>query len=169
MRVLGMLVPLAAAAWAGVGSVISSFKVNSYPGNRPFSLYRDAEYVHIFYHMVSHVEVRVYTPQGGCVAGGSLNGYNWLPEDGDPSFLGEGYYTIGAEGALCTYTTNGSFVRLDHGELNEVLGYGHVPGSPYYYVGAVPGDTPPGLAGVLPFSGSRRPGVLWVIFHRERA
>ncbi len=132
--IAGVLALAVAAAWAGPGSVISSFRVLS--GDDPLGAYRDADYVYAICGSSLWAYAKIYTPTGSYVRGIDFLLLHWVPEDPDHSYLGPSYITIAVELGVQTFPkTGGTYVRWDHRELDETLGYAHLPGSPYYYVG----------------------------------
>ncbi len=138
IAIAGALACAAAVAWAGPGSVISSFKVTE-TGDLPLGAYRDADYVYVI-HMAPlwHYAMK-YTPTGSFVGISYFWNIRFVPEDPDHSFLGSSYITLAVEAGVVTYRkAGGSPVRWDHTKLIETLGYAHRPGSPYYFVGVAP-------------------------------
>jgi hypothetical protein len=135
--IAGVLALAAAAAWAGPGSVISSFR--RYVGENPTAVYRDADYVHVVnaYHFWPYT--MIFTPTGSYVGGSWFPGLQFIPEDADHSFLGSSYITLAVEIGIMTFPKGGGgSLRWDHRDLEETLGYAHRPGSPYYFVGVMP-------------------------------
>lgn len=139
--IAGALALAAAAAWAGPGSVISSFQ--GFLGFMPTGVYRDADYVYvvnlgesIFNYATKH------TPTGSYVGGPEFVCWRrYVPEDPDHSYLGSSYISIAAEAGIITYPKGGgNYVRWDHYDLRETVGYAHRPGSRYYFVGVMPED-----------------------------
>jgi hypothetical protein len=133
--IAGVLTCVAAASWAGPGSVISSFSVY---GDFPTGVYRDGDYVYMFDSGPFHAAAK-YTPAGNLV--------EWIPfstrgrvlEDPDHSYLGSSYISVAVESGVVTYSkAGGAPVRWDHLELIETLGYAHRPGSPYYFIAVWP-------------------------------
>ncbi|UCH77545.1 MAG: hypothetical protein JSU81_07340 [Candidatus Coatesbacteria bacterium] len=130
----GVLALAAAAAWAGPGSVISSF--HRFLGDRPTAVYRDADYVYVVNlgEGLSNYAIK-YTPTGSYVGISTLWFCRYVPEDVDHSFLGSSYITLAVERGLVTYLKEGGTpVRWDHNDLRETIGYAHRPGSQYYFV-----------------------------------
>jgi hypothetical protein len=132
--IAGALAFTAAVGWAGPGSVISSFR--AFSGDIPTGAYRDADYVYVISVAPPWAYAIKCTPTGSYVGVIDFPGLYWVPEDPDHSYLGSSYITIAVELGVQTFPkTGGPYVRWDHRELDETLGYAHLPGSPYYYVG----------------------------------
>lgn len=103
--------------------------------------YRDADYVYVISMSSMWAYAMICTPTGSYVGVIDFFGLRWMPEDPDHSYLGPSYITIAVELGVQTFPkTSGVYVRWDHRELKETLGYAHLPGSPYYYVGVTPYD-----------------------------
>jgi hypothetical protein len=135
--IAGVLALAAAVGWAGPGSVISSFRALS--GDYPMGAYRDADYVYVINTSSMWAYAMIYTPTGSYVRGIDFLLLRWMPEDPDHSYLGPSYITLAVEAGVQTFPkTGGVYVRWDHRELKETLGYAHLPRSPYYYVGVTP-------------------------------
>jgi hypothetical protein len=123
---VGVALFIAASAFGGVGSVISSF-----PWSEARNIYRDANYV---YSVAGANTLRRYT------VGGSLLGTVTLsrlttPGDADHTSAGPGYLGV-VESANSVFeyrVANGSFVRsVSTG--STTLGYAYFPASTYVYV-----------------------------------
>ena len=131
----GVLALAAAAAWAGPGSVISSF--TGYLGETPTGVYRDADYVYVVSCAPGQFNSGMkFTPTGSFVANYEFSSWSgFVPEDPDYSYLGPSYVTIAAEAGVVTCPKGGgSPVRWDHYDLQDAEGYAYLPGSPYYFV-----------------------------------
>ncbi|NIT36332.1 MAG: hypothetical protein GTN49_07505 [candidate division Zixibacteria bacterium] len=115
----------AAPTVAGVGDVISSFKMD---GAR--NIYRDANYV---YCVVGANTLRRYTVGGSLVGTVALAGLT-RPGDADHSPLGPGYLAV-IEGSNWIFEyriANGSLVRSTSAGPST-LGYAYFPGGAYFY------------------------------------
>jgi len=132
--IAAVLACAAAVAWAGPGSVISSFKITE-TGDSPFGAYRDADYVYVIHAAPFFHYAMKYTPAGSYVGYSEFWGCRYLPEDPDHSYLGSSYLSVAVETGVITYPkSGGSSVRWDHRDLVEAVGYAYRPGSPYYFV-----------------------------------
>jgi len=123
---VGVALFIAAPAFGGVGSVISSF-----PWSGARNIYRDANYV---YSVAGANTLRRYT------VGGSLLGTVTLsrlttPGDADHSPSGPGYFAvIERSSVILEYlVSNGSFVRSIAAGPGT-LGGGYFPGGTYVYI-----------------------------------
>lgn len=144
------IILLAAAAYAGVGSVISSFCISEHPGPWVAAVYRDHDYVYgVLEYGSTTYEYRLvtFTVNGSAVASVPLNyvpgqGHEplrWL-RDADHSALGAGYVGLLGSGhiyrayGLDFHVKTGSFARRFN-TLEIGTAYAHIPGGNYIYVG----------------------------------
>jgi hypothetical protein len=120
----------AAAAWAGVGDVLSSF---SWSGSMR-GIYRDGAYVYgVHQYTYEPAELFIFTPSGSMLPSSArLPGLN-AAGDADHSSLGADYVAV-MDGTtlLREYViTTGSFVRST--AASGMTGYAYIPGSGYMY------------------------------------
>ncbi len=127
---------LAAAVWAGVGDVISSFRATSgtdYAGG----VYRDAAYVYVaFYSTQPYYYIKKYTPAGSCVGVIALGpAWQWPLTDADHSRRGAGYVTIATDASsLFTYDlSTGNRVESINLGLYDIWGYAYRPGARFAF------------------------------------
>lgn len=149
--VVVLIVLTAAAANAGVGSVISSFPMSG--NNEPYAVavYRDANFVYgvLQYGPTGEHEHKLFTyaPNGSvlgsiplsCTPGWANCRLDWL-HDADHSVLGDGYFGIigvgksfppfGLDFNIKTGSIVGSFPTSPYARA-----YAHIPGGAYIYVG----------------------------------
>lgn len=117
---------IAAPAFGGVGSVISSF-----PWSEARNIYRDANYV---YSVAGANTLRRYTVGGSLLGTVTLSGLT-TPGDADHSPSGPGYFAV-IERSSVIYeyvVSSGSFVRSIAAGPGT-LGGGYFPGSTYVYI-----------------------------------
>jgi hypothetical protein len=152
---LGLVIVLtalaAAAAYADVGSVISSFHMSGDNGPHAVAVYRDANFVYgVLQYGPSgehEYELTTYAPDGSalgsiplsCTPEWGICRVDWL-EDADRSVLGAGYFGIigvgkyfppfGLEFDIKTGSIVGSFPTS-----SLATAYAYIPGKQYIYVG----------------------------------
>jgi hypothetical protein len=88
---------LAGAAWAGFGSVISSFRVAE-PGGafgRAAGIYRDGSYVYCIAMKGDTEYLCRYTPQGSLVSTIKMANVFYVVGDAEACHLGSGYFAVG--------------------------------------------------------------------------
>jgi hypothetical protein len=119
-----------AAAYAGVGDVLSSFSWSS----SMRGIYRDGTYVYgVLQYTYEPVELITYTPSGSMLPSWvRLPGLN-AAGDADHSPLGANYLAVMDGTALLREyaISTGSFVRST--AASGMTGYAHLPGSGYMY------------------------------------
>ncbi|NIT36333.1 MAG: hypothetical protein GTN49_07510 [candidate division Zixibacteria bacterium] len=118
----------AVSAFAGVGDVIGSFKMDN-----ALNVYRNADYV---YCVVGRDTLRRYTVNGSLVGTVALAGLS-IAGDADHSPLGPGYLGViaGMDRVLHYRVSNGSLVTSVP-TRPATLGYAYFPGGTYLYVQA---------------------------------
>ncbi|MGD8718102.1 MAG: hypothetical protein PVH29_04690 [Candidatus Zixiibacteriota bacterium] len=122
-------------AHAGVGSVISSFRITDSTSPLATGVFRDGSYVYGVLSTSGDDYFATYTPAGSLVGSFPLTGADEA-RDADHSTLGSGYVAIFDFGnkKLLTYSYAGNLV--DEKPLpSDTLSYAYVPGDNRYYVG----------------------------------
>lgn len=146
-----IIVLSAAAAHAGVGSIISSFYMSGSSSPQAVAIYRDADFVYGILESGPHDEheyaLSTYAPNGSalssiplsCSPGWAIYRINWL-DDADHSLRGDGYFGVigmgihlppfGLEFSIKSGSIVGSFPTI-----SESTAYAYIPGGRYIYVG----------------------------------
>jgi hypothetical protein len=124
----------APAAWAGVGSVISSFRMTAVGAASANGIYRDATYVYAVVDAAGDNYLRRYTAAGSLVDSVVLAGAD-SPRDADHSLLGSGYVDVFDYGKkmLLTYTFDGTLVN-SKAVPSDTTAYGYTPGATRYFL-----------------------------------
>jgi hypothetical protein len=126
---------LAAAAHAGVGSVLSSFSLlNEFHSG----IYRDRDYVYAVYYRYNAPVIFLlkYTPAGSYVGTLCYLNRGGYP-DADHSALGDGYFSLIASGTtdfVHDRETGGGSIVGSWCPGADIKGFAYIPGSGYKYV-----------------------------------
>jgi len=124
----------AAAAWADVGSIISSFPLTGVATPRAQGIFRDWDYLYAVVYTADDDYFYVYTPAGSLVRSVRLEGSN-APCDADHSLLGSGYLDVFDAGSkmLLTYSKEGELIRAKP-LPSDTTAFAHHPDGTRYYL-----------------------------------
>ncbi|MEE8640157.1 MAG: hypothetical protein V3T41_07085 [bacterium] len=128
---------LAAAVWAGVGDVISSFRA-TYGTLYAGGVYRDDTYVYVAFYTTGLFQyyMKKYTPAGSYVGVIALGpAWHWPLTDADHSRRGAGYVTIATDAnVLFTFDlSTGYRVESINLGLYDIWGYAYRSGARYAF------------------------------------
>ena len=124
----------ASAAQAGVGSIISSFRMTRAGATSANGIYRDDTFVYAVVDTAGDNYLRKYTPAGSLVSSVVLAGSD-VPRDADHSLLGSGYVDVFDYGKkmLLTYNFNGSLVN-SKAVPSDTTAFAYIPGTQRYFL-----------------------------------
>ena len=124
----------ASAAQAGVGSVISSFRMTRTGTPSANGIYRDDTFVYAVVDTAGDNYLRLYTTAGSLVGSVVLAGSD-VPRDADHSLLGSGYVDVFDYGKkmLLTYTLDGSLVN-SKAVPSDTTAFAYIPGTQRYFL-----------------------------------
>ncbi|UCH77327.1 MAG: hypothetical protein JSU81_06185 [Candidatus Coatesbacteria bacterium] len=124
----------AAAAWADVGSVISSFRLTGIGTPRAQGIFRDWDYLYAVVYTDGADYLRTYTPAGSLVRSVVLEGAA-AASDADYSLLGNGYIDVfdSSSKMLLTYTKEGELVNSKP-LPSDTTAFAYHPGGIRYYL-----------------------------------
>jgi hypothetical protein len=123
---------VAAAAYAGVGSVINSFFISTNWHEEPLGIYRDGSFVYTIVCDLGIWRYQTYTPTGSLVRTGITDFYL---ADADHSVLGDGYFAAcnARESDVRDFVaSSGSFVG-SWPTPSVPHGYAYIPNTGYKY------------------------------------
>ncbi len=124
----------ASAAQAGVGSVISSFRMTGVGVTAAKGIYRGDTFVYAVVDAAGDNYLRIYTMAGSRVGSVVLAGSD-SPRDADHSLLGSGYVDVFDYGKkmLLTYTFDGALVN-SKAVPSDTTAYAYIPGTSRYFL-----------------------------------
>ena len=125
---------VAAAAQAGVGSVISSFRMTGVGATAAKGIYRGDTFVYAVVDAAGDNYLRIYTTAGSLVGSVVLAGAD-SPRDADHSLLGSGYLDVFDYGKkmLVTYTFDGAMVN-SKAVPSDTTAFAYIPGTSRYFL-----------------------------------
>jgi len=124
----------ASAAQAGLGSVISSFRMTGVGVTAAKGIYRGDTFVYAVVDAAGDNYLRIYTTAGSLVGSVVLAGAD-SPRDADHSLLGSGYVDVFDYGKkmLLTYTFDGALVN-SKAVPSDTTAYAYIPGDSRYFL-----------------------------------
>ena len=132
-----IIVVFAAAAHAGVGSVISLFRIYS---ELHSGIYRDSDFVYAVYYVHNAPAVHLHKYTGAGSVAGPVCALRWghYYADADHSALGDGYFSLTASGTpdvIHDRNSGTGSVVASWLPRDDISAYAYVPGGRYKYVG----------------------------------